>query len=507
MIAGEPGLADLQILRMAQSTNSPVPSQQARVLWSLIETAKRQTGAIEKSGQRVWLVAAGQNAERWEEFFRNSYVAIGWSKLGDLSRFRSREEIAEELQTLGAETTASNNAASCYDFAHSMQEGDLVLIKKGRHAIVGYGIVTGPYQYDESLTNYRNIRSVRWQGRGEWVTDRTLALKTVTNITMQADFLDKIKQQIGMTAPGSEIERLPPSERKPFTVDDAMPDLFLPKEEVEELVRTWRAKKNLILQGPPGVGKTFIAQRLAYVLMGFEDESRVRRVQFHQSYSYEDFIQGYRPMERGFERKNGLFYDFCKQAILDDSNNYVFIIDEINRGNLSKIFGELMVLIEPDKRESKWAVPLTYAKAASEQFYIPGNVYLLGMMNTADRSLSLVDYALRRRFAFYDLKSQVAKPLYQEFLISQGVPKDIAQAIGDRIGSLNQFISAKSDSNLGPGFCIGHSFFVPSASSETCDQSWYHRVVETEIVPLLSEYWFDDDDRVAEWRTRLLAAI
>jgi len=166
-----------------------------------------------------------------------------------------------------------------------------------------------------------------------------------------------------------------------------------------------------------------------------------------------------------------------------------------------------MVLIEPDKRDPKWAVPLTYAKSANEQLYIPNNVFLLGMMNTADRSLSMVDYALRRRFAFHSLKSQITAPVYKEYLTSHGVADNLAGAIIDRIGSLNEFISNKSGSGLGPGFCIGHSFFLPSGESDTWDHDWYRRVVETEIIPLLSEYWFDDDDRVTEWRDRLLAAI
>ena len=506
-IAEDPSLSDLQILRMAQSTNSPVTIEQSRSLWRLISKNEQETGNAVAPSQKVWLVAAGQNAGRWEDFFRNGYVAIGWTRLGDLSRFKSREEIAEELQSLGSETSSSNNAASCFDFAHSMQEGDLVLVKKGRHSIVGYGIIVGPYYYDASLPDYRNKRSVRWQGRGNWNLDRTLALKAVTNITMQTEFVEKIKQQIGIAASTEESEQIPAAERKPFTIDDALIDLFLRKEEVEELVRTWRSKKNLILQGPPGVGKTFVAQRLAYALMGFEDESRVRRVQFHQSYSYEDFIQGYRPMEGGFERKDGLFFEFVQRAIRDDANNYVFIIDEINRGNLSKIFGELMVLIEPDKRDPKWAVPLTYAKKADEQFYVPKNLYILGMMNTADRSLSLVDYALRRRFAFFNLKSQLGSQLYKDYLASNGVPDNVSNAIISRVVELNQFISDREKSTLGHGFCIGHSFFMPIDDSGSWDESWYRRIVETELMPLLEEYWFENDDLIVEWRGRLLAAI
>ena len=164
-------------------------------------------------------------------------------------------------------------------------------------------------------------------------------------------------------------------------------------------------KKNVILQGPPGVGKTYVAKKLAYSIIGAEDDRRVKMIQFHQSYSYEDFIMGYRPSgEAGkFALKTGAFYDFCIDAKKDPSRDYFFIIDEINRGNLSKIFGELFMLIESDKRGEAYGIQLVYSNN-NEKFWIPENVHIIGLMNTADRSLAMLDYALRRRFAFYEMK-------------------------------------------------------------------------------------------------------
>lgn len=290
-----------------------------------------------------------------------------------------------------------------------------------------------------------------------------------------------------------------------YTVDDALQGLFMDRGEFERILSVWRGKKNLVLQGAPGVGKSFVARRLAYALMGFKDEARVANVQFHQSYGYEDFIQGYRPTESGgFKLRDGLFHRVCESARKDPDRPHVFIIDEINRGNLSKIFGELMLLIESDKRSDKWALQLAYADETALPFYVPDNLYLLGMMNTADRSLSLVDYALRRRFAFIGLEPGFGADGFGPHLRAQGVSDIITRKVISGMTALNAAI-ASDTANLGPGFQIGHSFFTPPHPVASAEH-WFQTVVETEIRPLLEEYWFDDPAKAAQWRERLLNA-
>jgi 5-methylcytosine-specific restriction protein B len=295
------------------------------------------------------------------------------------------------------------------------------------------------------------------------------------------------------------------SNREPYTLDDAMAGLFMERSEFDRLLSVWRGKKNLVLQGAPGVGKSFVARRLAYALIGFKDESRVANVQFHQSYGYEDFIQGYRPTETGgFKLRDGLFYRICEQARRDTEHTHVFIIDEINRGNLSKIFGELMLLIESDKRSEEWALQLAYADEGATPFYVPDNLFILGMMNTADRSLSLVDYALRRRFAFIGLEPGFSSDDFAPHLRANGVSDAITRKIVSGMTALNEAISADK-TNLGPGFQIGHSFFTPTSPVASAER-WFETVVQTEIRPLLEEYWFDDPAKADEWRERLLNA-
>jgi 5-methylcytosine-specific restriction endonuclease McrBC GTP-binding regulatory subunit McrB len=230
---------------------------------------------------------------------------------------------------------------------------------------------------------------MRWEQRGEWASPSTLPIKTLTDIT-GTELVDMLKLAVAQA--NKDVPKPEPADlREPYNLDQAINGLFMAREEFERALTIWGIKKNLILQGAPGVGKSFIAGRLAYALMHYRDPSRVRTILFHQSYSYEDFVQGYRPVGAGFDLCPGVFLEFCDRARHDPNEKYVFIIDEINRGNLSKIFGEVMLLIEPDKRSAQWAIKLTYAKSADNRFYIPENVFILGMMNTADRSLSVVD--------------------------------------------------------------------------------------------------------------------
>jgi 5-methylcytosine-specific restriction protein B len=230
-------------------------------------------------------------------------------------------------------------------------------------------------------------------------------------------------------------------------------------------------------------------------------------IQFHQSYSYEDFIQGFRPNQDGqFNLRNGIFYEFCTLAMQNENKPYVFIIDEINRGNLSKIFGEMLMLIESDKRGPDYSVPLTYGNGNSDKFFIPSNIFLIGTMNTADRSLAMVDYALRRRFSFINLESQFKNPKFREFLSGAGINDTLIDLIIDRMESLNETI-AEDTKNLGPGYRIGHSYFCPTNNEQEYDEKWYRMVIRSEIEPLLQEYWFDDPKRVAEHVGNLLSGI
>lgn len=298
------------------------------------------------------------------------------------------------------------------------------------------------------------------------------------------------------------------SAAEPYGPDDILASgVFLEEHEVGRILNHLRVKKAMILQGPPGVGKNFIAKKIAYALMEEVDNHRIEMVQFHQSYSYDDFVRGYRPLQEntgGFGIQNGIFYNFCQNAIKDPERKYVFIIDEINRGNLSQIFGELLMLIESDKRGPEFALPLVYTIPGEPRFQIPHNLYIIGLMNVADRSLAMVDYALRRRFAFITLKPQYESDIFRDWLLKRSMNENLVNLIVSRMSGLNQTI--KDDPLLGEHFQIGHSFFCPKGDNfAELDHDWYKGIVETEIAPLLKEYWFDNAQKADEAIKSLLS--
>ncbi|MDE6734327.1 MAG: AAA family ATPase [Desulfovibrio sp.] len=288
----------------------------------------------------------------------------------------------------------------------------------------------------------------------------------------------------------------PPS----YTREDFLKQTFLEPDEYDALAETLEHKKNLILQGPPGVGKTYIARRLAWALAGAKDAERVRLVQFHQNTSYEDFIMGFRPVENGFKLKEGIFPAFCQQAAQDKRHNYYLIIDEINRGNTSKIFGDMFMLLEKDKRGEENGIPLLYKP--EEKFSIPENLFLIGTMNTADRSLAMLDYALRRRFAFYDLEPAFGSAKFGAY--EQELKNAAFTALVSTVEEVNHAIA--DDPALGDGFRIGHSYFS-NFTPETLTPAKLRSLVEHELIPLLREYWFDEREKAQTWAGRLRACL
>ena len=280
-----------------------------------------------------------------------------------------------------------------------------------------------------------------------------------------------------------------------YTREDFLSEVYMTGDSYDTLKNILLKKQNIILQGAPGVGKTFAAKRLAYSVMGVKDESRIEFIQFHQNYSYEDFIMGYKPSGDGFELQNGIFYKFCMKAANNPEEPYFFIIDEINRGNMSKIFGELLMLIEKDYRGTK--ATLAYNGL---QFAVPKNLYIIGMMNTADRSLAMIDYALRRRFSFFPMEPAFEFDGFKKYLTE--INDDTLYALIDVVIALNKAIT--DDPSLGAGFCIGHSYFCGQKASDEEDLAgWMTSVVDYDIVPMLEEYWFDEPDKVRLWRNRL----
>ena len=463
------------------------------------ETQGNAIGDAGVATTHYWMYTPGYGAEMWDTFYAEGVIGIAREYIGDLSVYETRADMQKALQEKGEDGRSYKHASlETWQFVHDIKPGDIIFAKRGQHEIIGRGIVESDYFYDDARDSlYKNLRQVKWTHKGSWEhPDGAAITKVLTDVTSYTDYVAKLNALFEEDDVQQEIDE-PVVEYPAYTAADFLSEVYMQDEEYDTLINLIRTKKNIILQGAPGVGKTYAAKRLAYSMMGVKDQNRVMMVQFHQSYSYEDFIEGYRPAANGFVLNKGAFYKFCKTAEIDDENEYFFIIDEINRGNLSKIFGELFMLIESDKRGIQ--LQLLYS---GEKFAVPKNVYIIGMMNTADRSLAMLDYALRRRFAFYEMRPGFDTDGFREYRMGLGSEK--FDRLIHCVESLNNVISA--DESLGDGFCVGHSYFCNLTAEKVTDRA-LSAIVEYELIPLLKEYWFDEPLKVKDWTNNLRSAV
>lgn len=465
------------------------------------------------NSKRVWRILAWKDHRGVSEFLESQSAKIHYSIHEiDFAEISSGDELKELLRKERPDFS-DRVLTQLAKFGWEAKRGDILVMPTGEsdRVHVGYFTTDGAFlrHYDGNPQPI-NHRSVAW--RHELAVPGIPTRSTFVEIDKAADDVRRLLLQAeGVEVDDVDIQNPLEVRTKQIPVQWPSAEVFLEDDAQLRMLSLLRREKNLILQGPPGTGKTFIARRLAYALMEAKDESRVASVQFHQSYSYEDFVGGLRPDvneddQLVFKATDGAFLRLCEQARQDDSDRrHVMLIDEINRGNLSRVFGELMMLIEPDKRKVQHAVQLQHRLQMpdhDDDFFVPENVYIIGTMNLADRSLTGMNVAMRRRFGFVTLEPRFESPRFKDWIANMGMPDWIC----GRVTTLNQSIS--DDPSLGRQYAVGHSFFCPGEDDPLNGDwnAWYEAVVEHEIKPLLEEYWFDQPEKAEEHVSRLVTA-
>ncbi len=485
-------------------------SNEKRGIWSLTDFGKNKTLSDKETLELIKSIQSKHREQREEDLeieneFSNYNEPQSFWWLNTNPKLWSISNHIEGQSLTYTTHNEKGNKRRIYKYFEEVKPGDFVIgyenspskqIKAIYEVIKGIHETTNGEKIEFELTEKLEI-PVHWndlknnpslQGCEVFINNQGSLFKLTEE---EYDVIREIIDNINIIA-----EKLLQSENiKSYKFSEDTDKPFISETDFLNTVSLLKRKKNIILQGPPGVGKTFIARKLAYEIMQEVMDANIEMVQFHQSYSYEDFIQGLRPTQKGgFDLRDGIFYSFCQRAFAHPERPFFFIIDEINRGNLSKIFGELMMLIEADKREEKFALKLTYAEDEEDRFYVPDNLYIIGTMNTADRSLAIVDYALRRRFAFVSLQPDYGSN-FRAFLVDKGLSVGIIEHICTSISKLN--IKIKEDVNLGEGFQIGHSYFC-SYTNDGNENQWWTDILNYELKPLLEEIWFDDLAKVSD---------
>lgn len=419
-------------------------------------------------------ILKGQKAEQeWEPKDYNPGITVAnWiSLLANKEVYHeSAKTVIERLVDYGGQATCTQLAQKYGDNANTYNVNSIAFAKK-------------VYEKTHCKLAEREDESIRW-----W---SILYMGKKADKEDDGVYIWKLRPELAEALKIVNGEEVPDedTDTTEYTKKDFLEEVFISEAKYDEMYAVLMRKQNIILQGAPGVGKTFVAKRLAYSIMGAKNDDHIQFVQFHQNYSYEDFVEGYRPAASGFIRTDGIFKRFCIDAADAPDEKFFFIIDEINRGNLSKIFGELLMLIEKDYRGQAATLPYS-----GRSFTVPKNLYIIGMMNTADRSLAMIDYALRRRFSFVDMALGFDTDGFKEYMNSKG--SSTMKALVEEVKQLNVDIKEK----LGKGFCIGHSYFV---FDEPCSDALLKNIVNYDILPMLAEYWFDDEEQYEMWASRL----
>jgi len=450
---------------------------------------------------RYWRIGTKDgtsNVSHWQMMMQGDCIAIGWDKLGDLSwvttKRETREKLKGEFSAQYADKPPAAVGRSCSQitqFIDVINDGDIVLAADG-NTILGVATVTGQYRYEPDFA-FPHQRPIEWLNLGEWQMPVDEGLRsTVRELKKYDENIIAIEKCIQFSGPLVKPEAAAPTVKRHHRLDGI-------SGRIQSVLER---KGQVILYGPPGTGKTYWAERAANDLAslaafgkGFDELSASEKQQvtgdgesmgmvrlccFHPAYGYEDFLEGYRPLEvngqMAFELRDGVFKCLCKDAINAPEHNFYLIVDEINRGDIPRIFGELLTTLEIDKRKKGVVLPVSQSV-----FIVPPNVFLVGTMNTADRSISLLDAALRRRFGFVEMMPDGT--LLADTLVSGIVLNAWFNALNERI---RQHVG-RDARNLQ----IGHSYLMQSGRPIK-DIAALKRAIRDDIIPLLEEYCYED---------------